>query len=67
MDTVDWWSLVRFAHAADPAMWVGGQMALSMVILPLPRHLLAYGTVRQHIHMLRTGEVPSQRAATTSQ
>ncbi|MDQ0958172.1 putative copper export protein [Streptomyces sp. B4I13] len=40
MDTVGWWSLVRFAHVAGAALWVGGQLALSLVILPLVRHLL---------------------------
>lgn len=41
MDTVDSWSLVRFVHVAGAALWVGGQLALSLVILPLARHLLA--------------------------
>ncbi|MEU3950411.1 hypothetical protein [Streptomyces sp. NPDC029526] len=41
MDTVGWWSLVRFAHVAGAALWVGGQLALSLVVLPLARHLLA--------------------------
>ncbi|MFD5661585.1 hypothetical protein [Streptomyces hirsutus] len=41
MDTVGWWSLVRFAHVAGAALWVGGQLALSLVILPLARRLLA--------------------------
>ncbi|MEU2287753.1 hypothetical protein ABZ614_38605 [Streptomyces sp. NPDC013178] len=41
MDTVGWWSLVRFVHVAGAALWVGGQLALSLVILPLARHLLA--------------------------
>ena len=41
MDTVGWWSLVRFTHVAGAALWVGGQLALSLVILPLARHLLA--------------------------
>ena len=41
MDTVGWWSLVRFVHVAGAALWVGGQLALSWVILPLARHLLA--------------------------
>ncbi|MFE0965484.1 hypothetical protein ACWDCX_34030 [Streptomyces fungicidicus] len=40
MDTVGWWSLVRFVHVAGAALWVGGQLALSLVILPLARHLL---------------------------
>lgn len=41
MDAVGPWSLVRFAHVAGAALWVGGQLALSMVILPLARRLLA--------------------------
>lgn len=41
MDTVGLWSLVRFAHVAGAALWVGGQLALSLVVLPLARHLLA--------------------------
>ncbi|MFD8005348.1 hypothetical protein [Streptomyces mirabilis] len=41
MDTVGVWSLVRFAHVTGAALWVGGQLALSLVILPLARHLLA--------------------------
>ncbi|MFJ5560746.1 hypothetical protein ACIQCD_25875 [Streptomyces sp. NPDC093250] len=41
MDTVGWWSLVRFVHVAGAALWVGGQLGLSLVILPLARHLLA--------------------------
>ena len=41
MDTVGWWSLVRLVHVAGAALWVGGQLALSLVILPLARHLLA--------------------------
>lgn len=40
MDTVGWWSLVRFAHVTGAVLWVGGQLALSLVILPLARRLL---------------------------
>ncbi|MEV7975598.1 hypothetical protein [Streptomyces sp. NPDC086519] len=40
MDTVGLWSLVRFVHVAGAALWVGGQLALSLVILPLARQLL---------------------------
>ncbi|KUO20058.1 hypothetical protein [Streptomyces dysideae] len=40
MDTVGLWSLVRFAHVAGAALWVGGQLALTLVILPLARRLL---------------------------
>ncbi|GGI94277.1 hypothetical protein [Streptomyces brasiliensis] len=39
-DTVGWWSLVRFLHVAGAALWVGGQLALSLVILPLARRML---------------------------
>jgi len=38
---VGWWSLVRFVHVAGAALWVGGQLALTLVVLPLARHLLA--------------------------
>jgi putative copper export protein len=41
VDTVGPWSLVRFAHVAGAARWVGGQLALSLVILPLARRMLA--------------------------
>ncbi|MFD0317881.1 hypothetical protein [Streptomyces flavalbus] len=41
MDTVTWWSVVRFLHVAGAALWVGGQLALSLVILPLARRTLA--------------------------
>lgn len=40
MGSVGVWSLVRFAHVAGAALWVGGQLALSLVVLPLARHLL---------------------------
>ncbi|MET8099773.1 hypothetical protein ABZV29_25400 [Streptomyces sp. NPDC005236] len=41
MDTVGWWSLVRFVHVTGAVLWVGGQLALSLVVLPLARRLLA--------------------------
>ncbi|MFI8304757.1 hypothetical protein ACIF80_15120 [Streptomyces sp. NPDC085927] len=31
---------MRFAHVAGAALWAGGQLALSLVILPLARRLL---------------------------
>ncbi|MFC8571583.1 hypothetical protein ACFUIW_38145 [Streptomyces sp. NPDC057245] len=43
MDAVGWWSVVRFVHVAGAALWVGGQLALTLVVLPLARHLLAPG------------------------
>lgn len=41
MNGVDGWAFVRFAHVIGAALWVGGQLALSLVILPLARRLLA--------------------------
>ncbi|MEU5609177.1 hypothetical protein ACI2L4_11280 [Streptomyces sparsogenes] len=41
MDSVGLWSLVRFGHVAGAALWVGGQLALSLVILPLARRSLS--------------------------
>ena len=40
MNGVTAWSVVRFAHVAGAALWVGGQVALSLVVLPLARRLL---------------------------
>ena len=37
MQAVGLWSLVRFAHVTGAALWVGGQLVLSLVILPLAR------------------------------
>lgn len=41
MGPVGLWSLVRFVHVAGAALWVGGQLALSLVVLPATRHLSA--------------------------
>ncbi|MFR0354261.1 hypothetical protein [Streptomyces sediminimaris] len=41
MGGVGWWSLVRFLHVTGAMLWVGGQLALTLVVLPLARHLLA--------------------------
>lgn len=41
MDLVGWWTVVRFVHVAGAALWVGGQLALTLVVLPLARRLLA--------------------------
>jgi uncharacterized membrane protein len=38
--TVGLWSLVRFAHVSGAVLWVGGQLALSLVVLPLARRTL---------------------------
>lgn len=35
-----WWSLVRFLHVTSAALWVGGQITVSLVVLPLARRLL---------------------------
>ncbi|WP_151769806.1 hypothetical protein [Streptomyces abyssomicinicus] len=35
------WTLVRFLHVTGALLWVGGQMLLSLVILPLARRRLA--------------------------
>ncbi|MEV1249443.1 hypothetical protein ACIBO2_58080 [Nonomuraea sp. NPDC050022] len=35
-----WWSIVRFLHVLSAALWVGGQITVSLVVLPLARRLL---------------------------
>ncbi|NUW39421.1 hypothetical protein [Nonomuraea rhodomycinica] len=35
-----WWSAVRFLHVLSAALWVGGQLTVSLVVLPLARALL---------------------------
>jgi uncharacterized membrane protein len=35
-----WWSLVRFLHVSGAALWVGGQLTVSLVVLPLARRHL---------------------------
>ncbi|MFF8910670.1 hypothetical protein [Streptomyces olivaceoviridis] len=45
MGTVGLWSLVRFGHVAGAVLWVGGQLALTLVVLPLARRMLP-GEVR---------------------
>ncbi|MCK2213812.1 hypothetical protein MF672_008420 [Actinomadura sp. ATCC 31491] len=35
-----WWSVVRFLHVLSAALWVGGQLAVSLVVLPAARRLL---------------------------
>lgn len=38
-----WWSVVRFLHVTSAALWVGGQLTVSLVVLPLARRLLDTG------------------------
>ncbi|GAB2961465.1 hypothetical protein ACFMQL_12905 [Nonomuraea fastidiosa] len=35
-----WWTVVRFLHVLGAALWVGGQLAVSLVVLPLARRML---------------------------
>lgn len=37
---VTWWSLLRFVHVLSAAIWVGGQLTLSLLLLPLLRRRL---------------------------
>ncbi|MEU3979299.1 hypothetical protein AB0F77_04170 [Streptomyces sp. NPDC026672] len=41
MGGVGLWSFVRFLHVTGAVLWVGGQLALTLVVLPLARRLLA--------------------------
>ncbi|MFD0664096.1 hypothetical protein [Thermocatellispora tengchongensis] len=31
-----WWTVVRFLHVLAAALWVGGQLTVSLVVLPWP-------------------------------
>ncbi|WP_129843597.1 hypothetical protein [Streptomyces sp. RFCAC02] len=44
MDGIGIWQVVRFLHVTGAVLWVGGQLALSAVVLPLSRRMLAEGT-----------------------
>lgn len=35
-----WWTVVQFLHVLGAALWVGGQLAVSLVVLPLARRML---------------------------
>ncbi|MEU5580509.1 hypothetical protein ABZ791_35730 [Streptomyces huasconensis] len=35
------WAVVRFLHVTGAVVWVGGQLALTLVVLPLARRLLS--------------------------
>jgi len=35
-----WWTVVRFLHVLGAALWVGGQLTVSLVVLPLARRML---------------------------
>ncbi len=37
---VSWWSLLRFVHVLSAAVWVGGQLTLSALLLPVLRKRL---------------------------
>jgi uncharacterized membrane protein len=34
---LSWWSLVRFVHVLGAMLWVGGQLTISAVLLPVVR------------------------------
>lgn len=35
-----WWSLVRFVHVVSAMVWVGGQLTISSMVLPVARRAL---------------------------
>jgi hypothetical protein len=35
-----WWSAIRFLHVLSAALWVGGQLTVSLVVLPMARRSL---------------------------
>ena len=37
---LSWWSLVRFVHVVSAMLWVGGQLSISLMVLPVARQLL---------------------------
>ncbi|MGW5686223.1 hypothetical protein [Nonomuraea sp. NPDC003754] len=42
-EPMTWWTIVRFLHILGAALWVGGQLAVSLVVLPLARRGLPEG------------------------
>lgn len=38
---IDWWSFVRFLHVVSAMTWVGGQLTISAMVLPVVRRLLS--------------------------
>ncbi|WP_214414555.1 hypothetical protein [Sphaerisporangium fuscum] len=38
-----WWSVVRFLHVMSAALWVGGQLTVTLVLLPPARRALSAG------------------------
>ncbi|RJL32812.1 DUF2269 family protein [Bailinhaonella thermotolerans] len=38
-----WWSVIRFLHVLSAALWVGGQLTVSLVVLPLARRMFDAG------------------------
>ncbi len=37
---VTWWAAVRFVHVLSAALWVGGQLTLTMMMIPLMQRRL---------------------------
>ena len=37
---ITWWAVARFVHVLSAAVWVGGQVTLSLLMLPLLRRRL---------------------------
>lgn len=46
-----WWSLVRFLHVLGAIFWVGGQLTVSALVLPIARRQLA---APERMALLRT-------------
>lgn len=37
---IDWWTVVRFFHIVGATVWVGGQLTITVVLLPQVRRVL---------------------------